>query len=150
MITVRKALLLFPLLIFLFGISCANRGTPSGGEKDTTPPVIVKSEPENFTTGFSVDEIEIQFDEYVKIKNLSKNLIISPPMDPEPQITPLGSASKKITIKLFDTLRPNTTYTFNFGESSMKYLAASLDGCAGCNDVVNQQYVFIRNEFLVF
>ena len=38
-------------------------------------------------------------------------------MDPEPQITPLGSASKKITIKLFDTLRPNTTYALNFGES---------------------------------
>ena len=38
-------------------------------------------------------------------------------MDPEAQITPLGSASKYITIQIFDTLQPNTTYAFNFGES---------------------------------
>ena len=38
-------------------------------------------------------------------------------MDPEPLITPLGSASKKITIQILDTLRENTTYAFNFGES---------------------------------
>ncbi len=38
-------------------------------------------------------------------------------MDPEPQITPLGSASKKINVRIFDTLRPNTTYAINFGQS---------------------------------
>ena len=38
-------------------------------------------------------------------------------MDPEPQITPQGSASKYITIKILDTLLENTTYAFNFGES---------------------------------
>ena len=34
-----------------------------------------------------------------------------------PEITPLGGASKYITIKIFDTLQPNTTYAFNFGNS---------------------------------
>ena len=38
-------------------------------------------------------------------------------MDPEPVITPLSTASKTITIKILDTLQPNTTYAFNFGES---------------------------------
>ncbi|NNK88089.1 MAG: Ig-like domain-containing protein [Flavobacteriaceae bacterium] len=101
------------MLIF----NCANRGNPSGGPRDTTPPVITRSSPDNFTTGFTSDEITVYFDEYIKIKDLRKNLIISPPMDPEPLITPLGSASKRITIKILDTLRENTTYAFNFGES---------------------------------
>jgi len=109
--------LIFILVISLGFANCANRGTPTGGDKDITPPVITKSIPENFSTNFTGKEIKIYFDEYIKIKNLRKQLIISPPMDPEPEITPLGSASKYITIKIFDTLQPNTTYAFNFGES---------------------------------
>ena len=109
--------LIFIVIISLVFANCANRGTPTGGDKDVTPPVIIKSIPENFSTDFNGKEIKIYFDEYIKIKNLQKQLIISPPMDPEPEITPLGSASKYITIKIFDTLQPNTTYAFNFGES---------------------------------
>jgi len=105
------------IVIGLLFLQCANRGTPSGGEKDITPPVIVKSEPENFSTNFKAKEINIYFDEYIKIRDLQKQLILSPPMNIEPEITPLGSASKYITIKIFDTLQPNTTYAFNFGES---------------------------------
>ncbi|MBT8253946.1 MAG: hypothetical protein HKN00_02020 [Flavobacteriaceae bacterium] len=105
------------LVVCVLILDCANRGNPTGGEKDSTPPQITKSIPENFSTDFKVREIKITFDEYIKIKNLQKNLIISPPMDPEPQITPLGSASKSITIKILDTLKANTTYAFNFGES---------------------------------
>ena len=103
--------------IGLLFAQCANRGTPSGGEKDVTPPVIIKSEPKNYSTNFTATEIKIYFDEYIKVKDLQKQLIISPPMEPEPEITPLGTASKYITIKIFDTLQTNTTYAFNFGES---------------------------------
>jgi uncharacterized protein (DUF2141 family) len=105
------------LLICLLLSQCANRGTPSGGDKDITPPIITQSIPENYSTNFKASEIKIFFDEYVKIKDLKKQLIVSPPMDPEPQITPLGTASKYITIQIFDTLQSNTTYAFNFGES---------------------------------
>lgn len=97
--------------------NCANRGTPSGGDKDIVPPKITKSKPENYTTNFKGNEILIYFDEYIKIKNLTKQLIISPPMKNMPEITPLGSASKFIKIRIFDTLQPNTTYAFNFGNS---------------------------------
>lgn len=97
--------------------SCANRGTPSGGEKDTEPPVILKSVPENFTTNFKGNEIRIYFDEYIKVKDVQRQLIISPPMDTQPDIIPLSSASKYIKITIKDTLQPNTTYAFNFGES---------------------------------
>ncbi|TYB78951.1 Ig-like domain-containing protein [Bizionia myxarmorum] len=105
------------ILIVLAIASCANRGTPSGGIKDIIPPKITKSEPKNYTTNFTGNEIRIYFDEYIKIKNISKQLIISPPMDPTPDITPLSAASKYIRIKITDTLSPNTTYAFNFGNS---------------------------------
>lgn len=98
-------------------VSCANRGSPSGGEVDEEPPVILSASPENFSTNFKADEIRIYFDEYIKIKDLRKQLIISPPMDTEPDIIPLGGASKYISIKIKDALEPNTTYAFNFGES---------------------------------
>ena len=98
-------------------VSCANRGNPSGGLKDVTPPKITKSIPDNYTTNFTGTQIKIYFDEYIKIQNLQKQLIISPPMETTPEVTPLGTASKYITIKIFDTLQPNTTYAFNFGNS---------------------------------
>ncbi|WP_298237695.1 Ig-like domain-containing domain [uncultured Algibacter sp.] len=98
-------------------INCANRGTPDGGPKDETPPEIIKSEPENYSINFNGDEIKITFNEFVKLKDIQKQLIISPPMVTQPEIRPIGGASREITIKIYDTLQPNTTYAFNFGNS---------------------------------
>ena len=109
-------IVLFISISFLF-ITCANKGTPGGGPKDETPPEIVKSEPDNFSVHFNTNEIKIYFDEYIKLKDIQKQLIISPPMKTQPLIKPLGGASKFITITIFDTLQPNTTYAFNFGNS---------------------------------
>ena len=108
---------IFIAVICLVIFNCANRGTPSGGDKDETPPVIVKSIPKNNSINFKAKEIKIYFDEYIKLNDIQKQLIISPPMDPEPEITPLGLASKYITIKINDTLQENTTYAINFGTS---------------------------------
>lgn len=114
----KQLLTLLSLLsLTLIMVNCANRGNPQGGEKDITPPKIVKSLPENYSTNFNTNEIRVYFDEYIKIKDIGKQLIISPPMNTAPNITPLGSASKYIKIKIYDTLQPNTTYTFNFGNS---------------------------------
>ena len=110
-----KLFLFVGILVML--VNCANRGNPSGGEKDIEPPQILRSSPENYSTNFKAKEIKIRFDEYVKIKNVQKQLIISPPMDVSPDIMPMGSASKSISIKINDTLRLNTTYSFNFGQS---------------------------------
>ena len=60
-------------------VNCAKRGSPDGGPMDSLPPVFVKATPPNFTTNFDGDEIRIYFDEYVKLKDLRKQLIISPP-----------------------------------------------------------------------
>lgn len=114
-----KHRLLYIPIAFLFLLSfvdCAKKGSPSGGLKDTIPPIIVRSNPENYTINFTGNEIEIRFDEYIKLKDITKELIISPPMKFAPTITPLSTA-KTLKIKLLDTLKANTTYSFNFGNS---------------------------------
>lgn len=104
------------LLSIIAMASCAKRGSITGGTKDTLAPVLKASFPKNMTTNFKGKEIKLVFDEYVKLKNINKNLIVSPPMKTQPEVLPY-TASKEITIKLKDTLQPNTTYSFNFGQS---------------------------------
>ncbi|RZJ62689.1 MAG: hypothetical protein EOO45_22310 [Flavobacterium sp.] len=107
-------LIVFTALAFT---GCAKRGTITGGPLDTIPPVILRSSPANMSTNFTGNKIRIDFSEYIKIKDVNKQLIISPPMKTQPEIVPTGSSSKYITIKIKDTLQPNTTYSFNFGQS---------------------------------
>ena len=109
----------FKYILFLVALtmtSCAKRGSITGGLKDTLAPVLTMSFPKNYSTNFKAKEIKLTFDEYVKLKDLNKQLIISPPMKYDPLITPT-SVSKNITIKILDTLQANTTYSFNFGQS---------------------------------
>jgi uncharacterized protein (DUF2141 family) len=102
--------------IFMF-TSCAKRGAITGGLKDTIAPKIINSNPDNFKTNFTGKEIKINFNELIKVKNINKQLVISPPMKKAPIIIPQGSASKFISIKIIDSLQENTTYSFNFGQS---------------------------------
>jgi uncharacterized protein (DUF2141 family) len=113
----KNKLYIYFVLVALCLTACAKRGSITGGPKDTIPPTLVSSTPKNMTTNFSGSEIHIDFDEYIKIKDVNKQLIISPPMNTPPIITPAGSASKFINIKIKDTLKENTTYSFNFGQS---------------------------------
>ncbi len=104
------------ILLLIIFFSCAKRGSITGGLKDTIAPVLKMSIPKNFNTNFKDNVIKLVFDENIKLKNLNKQLVISPPMKHEPLITP-QTASKFLNIKIIDTLQPNTTYSFNFGQS---------------------------------
>ncbi len=112
-----KKILFIILIIFTTVLSCAKKGRPSGGPKDTEPPVLISAEPKNNSVNFTGQKIELKFNEYVKLKDINKQLIISPPLNIPPQILPQGGASKSIKITILDTLQPNTTYSFNFGNS---------------------------------
>lgn len=131
---------LFTLVLILAFQSCAKRGTPDGGPEDFAPPVYVRATPENFTTNFDAEEIRIYFDEYIKLNEAQRQIIISPPMDPKPVITPLGSASRSIKIEILDTLQENTTYTINFGQSIV-------DNNAG-NPLPFFQYIFSTGSYI--
>jgi len=114
----RILALLFFLLIIVSLLQCGRRGgTLTGGPKDEDPPVLEKSEPENMTTNFDAKKIRLYFDEYIKLKDVQDQLIVSPPLKYQPEISPQGGAQKYVEIILKDTLAPNTTYTINFGQS---------------------------------
>jgi hypothetical protein len=97
--------------------ACAKRGTPSGGEKDTSPPVIIKADPPLGSTNFKGERIRIYFDEYIKFKGVEEQFLVSPPMNNPPILSPQLSPSKYLEIELRGTLLPNTTYSFYFGNS---------------------------------
>jgi uncharacterized protein (DUF2141 family) len=103
-------------LLLSIMVSCAKRGNITGGAKDTIAPELTASFPKNFSTEFKGNTIKLTFNEFIKLKDLKKQLIISPPMKNEPLILPL-TPSKIITIKINDTLKDNTTYSLNFGQS---------------------------------
>ena len=110
--------LLFAFLVILFS-QCAKKGRPGGGPKDEDAPLFVTANPPYESINFDKNEINIYFNEYIKLKDLNKQLIISPPLNPaNPSlISPQGSPSKFINIKILDTLKENSTYIFDFGNS---------------------------------
>lgn len=118
MVYVRKLLgLLFFVLMGLALWQCARRGTPTGGPKDVAPPKLVRMEPENFTINFKAEKFRLYFDELIKLEDVQNQLVVSPPLKNAPEITPQGGPRKYIEVIIKDTLRENTTYTFNFGQS---------------------------------
>jgi aspartate 1-decarboxylase len=93
---------------------CAQIGAISGGLKDSLPPVLVYSTPKLLSTNISSNKISLTFDEYVEVQELQNNLIVSP----LPKITPeVNYKLKTVSIKIKDTLLPNTTYALNFGNA---------------------------------
>ncbi len=103
----------FLLLCFLTW-RCANPVAPEGGPKDTKPPKVLKSDPPNFTTNFKDQNIRIDFNEFIAIKNQAAELNVSPPLKHPPDIKIRG---KSLVIKIEDTLATNTTYSIDFGKS---------------------------------
>lgn len=93
---------------------CANAVAPTGGPKDTTPPVVVQAVPENNSTNFVGTKIEITFDEYITLENANQNVLISPPLTEKPDIK---LKNKTVVVKFKETLAANTTYTINFGSA---------------------------------
>ena len=92
---------------------CAVIGNPDGGPFDETPPKITGSHPENGATGVKTRKVTIDFDEFIKLENASEKVVISPPQTEQPEIKVTG---KKIQVELFDSLKPNTTYSIDFAD----------------------------------
>jgi uncharacterized protein (DUF2141 family) len=119
LIELRKIQHLFLIFLVLSFSQCAKKGRPDGGPMDEDAPIFVTANPPYETINFDKKEINIYFNEYIKLKDLNKQLIISPPLNPEnpPLISPQGTPSKFINIKILDTLKENSTYIFDFGNS---------------------------------
>ena len=102
------------LLTAFLAQRCANAVAPTGGPKDTTPPVVVAAVPENQSTHFIGKKIEITFDEFITLENANQNVMISPPLKEKLDIK---LKNKTVIVKFKENLVPNTTYTINFGSA---------------------------------
>ncbi len=94
--------------------ACAKQGSPSGGPKDETPPVVIRSVPENGTTNFISKTITITFNEFVILDKIQEKFMMSPPVDEKPEISIRG---KNMIIAIEEQLRDSTTYTLYFQDA---------------------------------
>jgi uncharacterized protein (DUF2141 family) len=118
----KRMLSFYSLLMLSILVQCAKPGSPTGGPKDSIPPRLINASPKLNTVQFDKSEIRLTFDEYISLKDLSKQLIVSPPLEREKYtVYPQTGAAKKVTIILKDSLLEETTYTFNFGESIVDF-----------------------------
>lgn len=111
------ALFLLPVIAFIISTTqpgCANQIPPTGGPRDSLPPVLLHVTPVDSTTGFTGKKVVLNFNEYVQLDNVQKNVLINPTPKTMPTIQ---QKLKTISVTLNDTLEENTTYSIDFGNS---------------------------------
>lgn len=102
-------------MAMLLGLQkCANPVSPSGGPTDVDPPVLLSSVPPMYTTNFNATQIRLTFDEFVELRGINQQLIVSPPMEKAPTFR---MRSKTLVVDIPEPLLKNTTYTFYFGDA---------------------------------
>jgi len=108
-------IVLCSILIVTSNSGCAQIGSITGGIKDTIPPVLLSANPKLLSTNFTGNKITFTFDEYIdELQDVQANILVSP----YPKVNPeFRSKLKTVSIKLKDTLLPNTTYSINFGKA---------------------------------
>lgn len=99
--------------IFLFS-SCANIIPPSGGDRDSLPPVLIGATPKDSAVSVFPKLITLTFNEFVTLQDVNNNLIVSPTLKNIPIV---DNKLRNVTIKFKDSLEANTTYSLNFGNS---------------------------------
>ncbi len=108
------AVFLFVYIVSIAVSGCAQIGAPTGGPRDSIPPVLVTASPKLFTTNFKGNKITLIFNEYINVLDVQKNVLVSP----FPKTSPvIDFKLKTVSIKLIDTLIDNTTYAINFGNA---------------------------------
>ena len=109
---------IFLLLISITLLSCARIGSPVGGTKDSLAPVMLGSNIDTTRVNVSrnIKQLRLDFNEYITLKEVQKNLIISPPIKYK-RILPSTLGNKYILVEWEEELQENTTYNFNFGNA---------------------------------
>src|ERR1044071_339098 len=114
----KRIFLFFLFILLITKISvltsgCANIIPPTGGPRDSLPPMLVKVSPPDSSKGVTTKTITFTFDEFIdNPQDLTHNLVVSPNYTIMPYIE---SKLRTLTVKLKDSLEPNTTYYLNFG-----------------------------------
>jgi hypothetical protein len=113
-LSISFIIILLILKIQVLTVSCANIIPPSGGPRDSLPPTLVSATPKDSTVNFKGNRISLTFNEFIDLKDVQNNLLFTPTFENVPVIE---ARLRTLNIRLRDTLEPNTTYTFNFGDA---------------------------------
>jgi uncharacterized protein (DUF2141 family) len=105
--TKKIASFLIPIILY----ACATVQGPTGGEKDEKAPILYESNPKNQSINFNGQEIKLFFNEWMKLEQLDKELIITPREDIQFEAS---LKKQELIIELEKPLKDSTTYTFNF------------------------------------
>jgi hypothetical protein len=127
----------FAAALVIIAGACAKQGSPSGGPRDKTPPVVVRSVPVNGATGFAAKSVTITFDEFISLDKIQEKFMISPPTEKKPQVSVRG---KSVVVAIDEKLRDSTTYTLYFQD-------AIRDLNEG-NVIENYQFVFSTGTYI--
>jgi len=117
-------------------LSCAKQSSPMGGPKDEAPPELVSMDPKNESTNINPSEINLIFNEFVKLENPNKQIIITPKINVD-EVEFLATRNR-VNIKLNQELEENTTYVFNFQKS--------IQDITESNPVENMKLVFSTGD----
>jgi hypothetical protein len=109
----------------------------NGGERDTQAPKLLESVPLNASTNFKGKIIELKFDEFVQVKDIANQLVVTPQTKEMPLVEAMG---KRVLVKFNDDLLPNTTYRIFFGNS--------LSDMHEANVFSNLEFVFSTGSFI--
>ncbi|HLN73992.1 MAG TPA: Ig-like domain-containing protein, partial [Prolixibacteraceae bacterium] len=98
----------------IFTTSCANQGMPTGGVKDTIPPVLLRTDPSLRSTNFKGSGLRFTFDEFIISDEISEKLVISPPMKKKPLVKMKG---KTLILEFQEGLKKESTYSLDFKDA---------------------------------
>jgi uncharacterized protein (DUF2141 family) len=127
------------LLLCILVVSCAQIVAPGGGKKDVRPPKVLSYSPDSAQLNFNSRTIEIKFDEFIQLKDLNNQLIISPPFQKPPDIS-VQKKSLLIALDKDEQLNANTTYSISFGNA--------IQDLNENNPIENFKYIFSTGNFI--
>lgn len=115
----------------LSNTGCANIVPPGGGARDSLPPQLVSALPKDSALNVTAQKVVLNFDEFVELRNANEKLLITPYPAKAPLIE---SKLRSVTVRLKDSLLPNTTYVIDFGDAIVDLNES--------NPIKNFRYVF--------
>lgn len=124
-------------VFFLLLYSCAQIVSPTGGPEDRKPPEVLLSIPDNYSSNFNKQHIRLEFDEFIQLDGVHQAFLSSPLLKETPEFRQRG---KLLFVEFEDTLRENTTYTFNFENSITDFTEG--------NPIKNYEFVFSTGAYV--
>ena len=128
---------IFWCITLLTQTGCANIVPPQGGPRDTIPPVLLKAIPGDSATRFNGKKIDFYFDEYIDVQDALTNVLVSPLPVNSPTI---DARLRDLSVRLKDSLLPNTTYTIDFGNAIKDFTEG--------NVAKNLRYIFSTGNYI--